>query len=154
MPWQMPERKTEQAFKALLASIAEVSLYGVAVVTRFSGAERSLPHIEIACLRARPDTVRGDIMTGNWMVDVRVTIRSRYEKAKDTEEHDRIAGVVSDVLFDSDIVASLNTITAEADFLAFNWTPGERSNDLREKDYETELTGSLHMAPSKCNTEG
>lgn len=151
MPWQTPDRKTEQVFKAVLAAVAEVSLQGVQVATRFSGTERSLPQIEIACPRARPDTVRGDIMTGNWLVDVRITVRSRYEKARDADEHDRIAGVVSDLLFKSDLVADLNRQAAEVDFLAFVWTPGERSNDVRDKDYETELTGTLHMAPSKCN---
>ena len=151
MPWQTPERKTEQAFKALLA-VEDVALSGVQIATRFCGIERAMPQIEIACPRAEP---RDKGMSGNWFVMVRMTIRSRYEKAVDAEAHDELVGIVSDILFQSDVVASLNKAMAEADFLAMLWTPGERSNDVREKDYETELTGTLLMAPSKCNeTEG
>jgi hypothetical protein len=148
MPWHSPERKTEQAFKALFSSVEDVALKGVQIATRFCGVVKALPQVQIVCDRAAP-WIKGDVITGNWRVAVRVIVRTRYEKAEDATAHDDLAAVVSDVLFTSDIVASLNAVTSDEDFTAVLFTPGDRSNSVQEKDYETEMTGELLMAPSK-----
>ena len=148
MSYHLPERKTEQAFKAYFGAIT-----GLEVRTRFSGAEKSLPELVIMCPSCEPSEtieVSGAILPAEWSCGMRFVIRSRYIKGDQAEgeAHDTFVGAVSDMIADATIIAGLNQFSAMFDFQAVRWEVGARENRINDKDLETELNGTLWMVPS------
>lgn len=152
MSYHLPERKAEQAFKAYFGAIT-----GLAVRTRFSGAEKSLPELVIVCDQCDP-AIRGEHQeVQEWGCDLRFTIRTRYIKDDESsgEGHDTFVGVIGDMIADSTIAdltnypdSGLNAFKAMFDFQAVLWKPGSRKSRVNEKDLETELSGTLWLVPS------
>ena len=152
MSYHLPERKTEQAFKAYFGAIT-----GLAVRTRFSGAEKSLPELVIICDECGPAIRNEDNSVAEWACDVKFTIRTRYIRDDEAEgdAHDLLVGLVSDMIADSSIAnldayptGGLNAFQTMFDFKAVLWKPGTRKSRVSDKDLETELSGTLWLVPS------
>jgi hypothetical protein len=150
--YHLPERKAEQAFKAYFGAIT-----GVAIRTRFSGAVKDLPELNIVCANCDPAIRNENQSVAEWACDLTFTIRSRYIKQDMAEgdAHDTVVGAVSDMIADSTIAdlvnyptSGLNAFKTLLDFQAVLWKPGARRNRVEEKDYVTELTGTLWLVPS------
>jgi hypothetical protein len=152
MSYHFPERKVEQAFKAYFGAIT-----GLAVRTRFSGAEKSLPELVIICDECGP-AIRGERNEVlEWACDVKFTIRTRYIKDDPAtgDGHDVFVGAVGDMIADSTIAdltnypaGGLNAFKVMFDMQAVLWKPGTRRSRVNDKDLETELSGTLWMVPS------
>jgi hypothetical protein len=65
------------------------------------------------------------------------------------EAHDILVGAVSDMIADQNVISGLNAFSALYDFTAILWKPGRRTNRVEDKDYVTELTGTLWLVPSE-----
>jgi hypothetical protein len=145
MSYHLPERKSEQAFRAYFGVIT-----GLAVRTRFSGAEKSLPELVIICDECGP-AVRGESQEVlEWACDLKFTIRSRYIKDDQAtgEAHDTFVGAIGDMIADATIITGLNQFSALLEFQAVLWKPGTRKSKVTEHDLETELSGTLWLVPS------
>ncbi len=146
MSYNLPERKTEQAFKAYFGAIT-----GLAIRTRFSGAVKSLPELVILCDNVDPAMRAEDNTVVEWACDVKFTIRTRYEKADEAEgqAHDIFVGAIADMINDSGVVDGLNEFKSLLDMTAILWKPNGRRARANEKDLETEMTGTLWMVQSE-----
>lgn len=144
MSYHSPERKSEQAFKAYFGAIT-----GLAVRTRFSGAVKELPELCIICNECDPSIRFEDNSVAEWACNLKFEIRTRYIKQDMAEgdAHDVIVGAIADMIADSTIIAGLNQFSELIDFKAIMWKPGRRTNRVDDKDYVTELNGTLWIVP-------
>jgi hypothetical protein len=148
MSYHNPERKAEQAFRAYFGAIT-----GLTIRTRFSGAMKGTPEMLIVCANCDPAIRNEDQSVAEWACDLSFEIRSRYIKQDMAEgaAHDVFVGAVSDMIADSTICGAgtgLNEFSTLLDFVAVLWKPGKRSNRIEDKEYVTELTGTLWLVPS------
>ena len=145
MSYHIPSRKAEQSFKAWMGTIT-----GLAVRTRFSGAEKSLPELVITCDSCDPIIRLENNLVGEWACDLKFTIRTRYIKGDpvEGEGHDVFVGAVLDMLQSTDVVSGINQYSELLDSTAILWRPGGIKERVNDKDLETELSGMLWIVPS------
>jgi hypothetical protein len=146
MSYHNPERKSELGFKSYFGAIT-----GLNVRTRFSGIMKELPNLEIVCDTCDPAIRNEDNSVAEWACNLKFTINSRYIKQDmaEGEAHDILVGAVSDMIADQNVISGLNAFSALYDFTAILWKPGRRTNRVEDKDYVTELTGTLWLVPSE-----
>ena len=138
MPWQTPERKTEQALKLYMETILGYELDGVQIVTRFSNAELTEPRIEIVAERCTPYPEDAQYYTGSWMVSGEIRVISHYEKSVDAEAHDNILGNILDNLLILDengndaAATQINATQNESNFTVQLVNLGERTNEVND----------------------
>lgn len=151
MSYHNPERKSELAFKAYFGTIT-----GLNVRTRFSGIVKDLPNLEIVCDSCDPAQRLENNAVAEWACNIRFVVRSRYikEDAAEGEAHDVLVGAVSDMIADSSIAdlrdypdTGLNAFKELFDFKAVMWKPERRINRVEDKEYVTELSGTLWLVP-------
>lgn len=146
MSIHLPERKAEQAFKAYFGAITDL-----AIRTRFSGAEKSLPELVILCEECEPAQRGENNEVLEWACRMRFVLRSRYIKDDPAagDGHDLFVGVVADMMADETILtAGLNDYSTNFNFRANLWIPGGRKSSVDDKDLVTELSGTLWLVPS------
>jgi len=154
MPWHTPERKTEQALKLYFQAVTGWELDGVQIATRFSNAALTEPRIEIVAESCQP--WEGDVQyyTGNWSVNVKISVHTHYEKNVDAEAHDNLVGSLLDVLLVGDgasdkLVEEINKTQVDSDFTAQLIDIGARSNMVEDHTMKTEQELVVMMSPSK-----
>ena len=145
MSYHNPERKSELGFKAYFGAIT-----GLNVRTRFSGIVKELPNLEIVCDTCDPAIRNEDNSVAEWACNLKFTINSRYIKqdVAEGEAHEVFVGAVSDMIADQTVISGLNNYSTLFDYQAVLWKPGRRTNRVEDKDYVTELTGTLWLVPS------
>lgn len=155
-PYHHIKRKVEDAFASAIAGGAGDSLIGRATIKGFSLGSLTGDRVHIESIKAEPELIGGDgdgiggYVTGNWMVDVSISIVTvaMSEHGYDRDSHAQACGAVEDVLLASDIVARLTGADVD-DLAVMAWRPGASSDmaDNETMEYVTSYEGTLYCAP-------
>ena len=99
------EERMENAYSTLLANVSSLSAY-----PRYLGFGTDViaqPNIQIVISNSKPEVAGCQIMTGNWNLNVEITVESN---TKDTTRstHEQIFATVKDAILTDDLVTNLN----------------------------------------------
>ena len=153
-PWNNINRKTEDAFKAVIQAQFAQHLSGLQVVTGHEFAELESERIEIRCPTAEPETY-ADRFTGNWRVTVAIALVTNMEDKTRTNRKD-MTGELFDAILDDELISWLNNQSGVPDFHAFGGNEGQGegfelqsvSSDALDHSFIEVLTGTLYCKPS------
>lgn len=150
------KRKTEDAIEALINKFKGAKLNGVTFYKGFDFTqELKTPRLEILATKATPEVI-ADTVTGNWMVELSVSIVSYY---KDTARnaHEKRIGVVEDIFMRPDVPDLVNNLSTITNYTIFNgvygWRPGDGDDLTDGKEFKSSYAVRLRCAPRTFETE-
>ena len=147
MPYQTPDTKSENAFAKIIAARMD-DIPKAQILTRFAADDIALPNIAAVAETAEPQGAGLESITGNWTLQMKITLQSDFRRTG-AAEHDRMVGVLGDLLIADRLEDDLNAAMADEEFHAMRWTPGPRTNRVENGRLITEQAGELLMMPSK-----
>ena len=148
------KRKTEDAIEALINKFKGSNLNCVTFYKGFDFSEElKTPRLEIVAAKAVPEIV-GPEVTGNWTVDLSVTIVSYYKDTTRTVHELRI-GVIEDVFMRPDVAELVNNLSSVNNFTVFSgvhgWRPGNGLDTTDGKEFKSMYDVTIKCAPRSFN---
>lgn len=137
-------RKCEDAWAGVIASLQGSDLADVTVHKGFGGADIEAPALTILARTGAPEIV-GETVTGNWTVEMELTLVSY--KARGRTAHAADEAALQDILMRHDIPTQIGSLAGSADvadFQCFDWTPGGFERRVEDERFETEMRGTMY----------
>ena len=149
------KRKTEDAVEALINKFKGTKLSGVTFYKGFDfSQELKTPRLEILAPKAVPEVI-ADTVTGNWTVDLTVSIVSYY---KDTNRatHEKRIGVIEDIFMRPDVADLINNLSSVTNYTVFSgvygWMPGDGDDLTDGKEFKSSYSVRIKCAPRTFET--
>ena len=95
-PWSNIKRKTEDAVASWIDTTTGSNISALTAFKGISGSELTTPRYEVVAERAEPEII-GDTVTGNWNVEVRVSVVTNFEDTN-RATHGEYVAYIEDVL--------------------------------------------------------
>jgi len=144
------KRKAEDAIEKLINKFKGSNLTGVTFYKGFDfSQELKTPRLEIIVSKATPEIV-GPEVTGNWILELSVSIVSYY---KDTTRavHEKRIGTIEDIFMRPDVAELVNNISSVTNFTIFKgvygWQPGDGTDLTDGKEFKSMYEVTLKCAP-------
>lgn len=139
-------RKVEDAFAEVLAKRADLPS-AVSIHNGFSGETLNTPYRFVICDRAQEDR-NGNFTTGNWMVRVRVGVRTNFQDTV-RDIHEEYVGALMDVLMNPELLSWLNGTSVDHFTVQRRDGGYEVSDNANEDQHQTEISGMFYVSNTR-----
>lgn len=134
------KRKIEDAVEALINNVQPGALDSITIFKGCSFSELTTPRVEIVAESARPQIV-GSAETGNWTVELKVTVCTHKDDATRTQHGERCEAV-EEVILRNDVVELLNGAGIE-DLYVMEFTPGASTDRPEGSEVKSEYEATV-----------